>query len=466
MSASDHIRNYSASDIEKYWKGKLSQAEMHAMEKAAMDDPFLADAMEGYRNTDAAEDDIRLLQQQLKDRTGTKVLPLAGRKFPWLRVAAAVIIIGGSGVLASQLFFNNPKNELVATEETGKESAPATQQNQMNVPPADTIISEDNTAGSPLLFPLTKDSVAKINSNDLTTANALKTDSLDGRFIEEKTTALSVKILSAPVTLDKSKTEDYTKKENNNDDQAFLKKDVTIQKADDKANNYQTEYKQKGITSGMEANRAKKNAGTTYLFRGRTVDAQNNPIPFANITNQDDQVGTYSDAKGYFNLISPDTALNVKVRSLGYESLNYRLRNTSNPNDVANIVMQEDKDALLDEEVVIARRTVKSPSRGLGLKEYAKTETDDPEPEDGWENYDTYITNNFRNPQGNNINPNGEVELSFRIDKQGRPTDIKVLRSYCNECNDEVIRLLREGPRWKRSSRNAKTTVTISVDNN
>ena len=42
-----HI-NYSAADIEKYWKGQLSAADQHAMEKAALEDPFLADAMEGY----------------------------------------------------------------------------------------------------------------------------------------------------------------------------------------------------------------------------------------------------------------------------------------------------------------------------------------------------------------------------------------------------------------------------------
>ena len=47
MSEEKNIINYTAADIEKYWKGKLSAAEMHAMEKAAMEDPFLSDALEG-----------------------------------------------------------------------------------------------------------------------------------------------------------------------------------------------------------------------------------------------------------------------------------------------------------------------------------------------------------------------------------------------------------------------------------
>ena len=54
MSEEKNIINYTAADIQKYWNGKLSAAEMHAMEKAAMDDPFLADALEGYKNTSSS----------------------------------------------------------------------------------------------------------------------------------------------------------------------------------------------------------------------------------------------------------------------------------------------------------------------------------------------------------------------------------------------------------------------------
>jgi len=58
VSEEKNIVNYTAADIEKYWKGKLSSAEMHAMEKAAMDDPFLADALEGYKDTNLADLDL------------------------------------------------------------------------------------------------------------------------------------------------------------------------------------------------------------------------------------------------------------------------------------------------------------------------------------------------------------------------------------------------------------------------
>ena len=49
--SADHSKNYTSADIQQYLDGKMDAAEMHAFEKALMDDPFLADAMEGLQET-------------------------------------------------------------------------------------------------------------------------------------------------------------------------------------------------------------------------------------------------------------------------------------------------------------------------------------------------------------------------------------------------------------------------------
>ena len=60
---SDKEKNiiYTARDIEQYLAGNLSPLQMHAMEKAALDDPFLAEAMEGYTNQKPTGGKQRLL---------------------------------------------------------------------------------------------------------------------------------------------------------------------------------------------------------------------------------------------------------------------------------------------------------------------------------------------------------------------------------------------------------------------
>ncbi len=55
-----------------------------------------------------------------------------------------------------------------------------------------------------------------------------------------------------------------------------------------------------------------------------------------------------------------------------------------------------------------------------------------------------------------------EVQVSFEVDKNGEPTNIKVEKSLCAKCDKEAIRLVKEGPKWKRSAlKKGRTTVTI-----
>lgn len=116
--AGKHNDHYSLEAIEAYLTGKLSPAEMHAMEKAALQDPFLADAIEGFR-----EADLMVARRHLGD-AGQHILAAApqasvvmpARRNNFWRVAAAVILIAGAATIA--LLINNSskvKPELAKT---------------------------------------------------------------------------------------------------------------------------------------------------------------------------------------------------------------------------------------------------------------------------------------------------------------------------------------------------------------
>ena len=94
MSEDKNIKNYSAADIEKYWKGQLNNSEMHALEKAAMDDSFLAEALEGYKNSLAPVYEINILKDKLAERISTspKIVSINTKKYYWLKVAAAIVV--------------------------------------------------------------------------------------------------------------------------------------------------------------------------------------------------------------------------------------------------------------------------------------------------------------------------------------------------------------------------------------
>ena len=69
-----HITPWSAPDVQKYLKGELSAREMHQLEKAALEDPFLADAIEGLSQRPAAPltRDLDELQTRLYARVSKK----------------------------------------------------------------------------------------------------------------------------------------------------------------------------------------------------------------------------------------------------------------------------------------------------------------------------------------------------------------------------------------------------------
>ena len=130
MPDNNNIKDFTAADIEKYWGGKLSPAEMHAMEKAAMDDPFLADALEGYRHTASPTQDLEKLQKKFDKRTAAvaPVISLQRKRYSWLKVAAAIIIICGIGLIVQQLVLKDRQQALVDLEkkDNNKSEVPVT----------------------------------------------------------------------------------------------------------------------------------------------------------------------------------------------------------------------------------------------------------------------------------------------------------------------------------------------------
>ena len=111
---SDKEKNiiYTARDIEQYLAGNLLPQQMHAIEKAALDDPLLAEAMEGYESLKDKEWNNQLvaLREEITNKgTVAKVIPLHKSKGNWWKAAAAVVIIGGGTTFT--ILFNNSKKE-------------------------------------------------------------------------------------------------------------------------------------------------------------------------------------------------------------------------------------------------------------------------------------------------------------------------------------------------------------------
>lgn len=78
--------------IQNYLSGRMNAAEMHALEREALEDPFLQDALEGYKlqqGVDAKQ--LSLLQQRLARRVERKAVERNQQFFSWQRLAIGAI---------------------------------------------------------------------------------------------------------------------------------------------------------------------------------------------------------------------------------------------------------------------------------------------------------------------------------------------------------------------------------------
>lgn len=476
MSTDNHIKNFTGTDIEKYHKGLLSAKESHDLEKAALDDPFLADALEGYAVTavDHAAD-MDDLKKRLAEKVGTeKVITMkspGNKPFPWLRIAAMVVILAGAGLLAQQFIFKGKKNEIAQAKNKTEELKPV----ETSSSGTTATITDSGSTNQEKSF-LVKDQKnttipggpdQKV-SESKATKDAIREDNVV-TGAETVTNNATQPAVTAPVKTEDEKNNQYkiatgntekkdiAKEDVKSKSEISLKKDSDADGITDKRDLAKDDRQQnKAVAASRKTAENNNYRNQANIFRGRVTDETNAGVPFANVTNlQDNNAGTYTDANGYFNLTYPDTVLTVQVRSVGFENANVQLRNVLANNQV---VLQDDKSL---SEVVISNQ---KPNVAARSKEANKT-LEEPEPADGWDNYDTYLVNNLNPPEEFRTKQKvgGVVQVSFAVDKNGEPISIKIEKSLCDKCDKEAIRLIKEGPKWRRNAaKKGRTTVTIS----
>mgnify|MGYP001554741602 FL=1 len=91
---------FTANDIQSYLSGSMSAEEMNAFEKAVLEDPFLADALEGYSQTSAAnaQSALEFLHKRIADAAEGNVISISRKRILWWSVAAAAVLILGAGI--------------------------------------------------------------------------------------------------------------------------------------------------------------------------------------------------------------------------------------------------------------------------------------------------------------------------------------------------------------------------------
>jgi hypothetical protein len=435
MSGRKNIKHFSTADIQNYVAGKLSAAEMHAIEKAALEDPFLADAIEGMENSiqqrgsSSLNVDINDLQRRLSNRINEKrKIRVIAFNHLWWQAAAALIVLIGMGTL-TYTYFNksNFSNKNIAQ---AKEKNVAT----------DSVSYKKDTS----VIQSKPQSLANANAD--VAANEIKIKKKE----EQKIRRASVKLNLAP----KEKMADTI---SDDKDVAASISSTAIQNKSFKTDSGQAfnEAKKRKVVKDIESFDKSNNANE---FVGRVVDANSQPISgaYVNIANQNN--ATITDNKGMFklNTSNADSIVKINVSSVGFETTKAIL---SNDNDIANNTINlRSKTSSLNEVVVTgARARKKTDAKNIASDATFKNA----EPVIGWKKYKEYLDKN-KHLSGDSIGLRIIEIVSFTIKKNGKLSNFNIEQSYDDDFDDEAIRLIKNGPAWKLlKNKKARATLTI-----
>lgn len=85
-----------------------------------------------------------------------------------------------------------------------------------------------------------------------------------------------------------------------------------------------------------------------------------------------------------------------------------------------------------------------------------------PMPVGGIEAFERYVQDSLIYPEdAKRAGLEGEIKLSFVVNRYGRPSGIRVVQWITNSCNHEAIRLLENGPRWTYTGTTDSTILFI-----
>lgn len=480
-----HIKQYSAADIRRYLQGQMTADEMHAIEKAALDDPFLADAIDGMEQTMQQYDSgvmakhLQELNQELEKRITPhpeeqKPAPVISLRW-WQAVAAAVVLITGSIFVYNSITRDDaPEPTLAVTE---KQTAPVVDKKD-SVPalsPAttDLVINETNPNAAPVTDQ--QDAAAlkqRRFTPEMKTAQKKASPAATNEVAEYKTnvTVPVVDSPSAPVLALSDKADDKNKASSGRNQAAI----ASVTKDDSPQNNAAKKQSEEIVTEVVRAGesnvkRQLQNQTTipdkelSNVIRGKVTDPFNNPLANAQVSPQrqyDTNVRNYlTDRNGFFRIPTSDSVVNVAITAQGYESRNLKLQQNLAYNQVQ---LQPAAQNNASNQVQVSG--YRNQSNAALSKQKTKDPTilvQDAQPVYGWVGYEEYLEKNKRIPD-NAASVSGEVVVSFMVSRKGSLSDFKVEQSLSKELDEEAIRLIKEGPSWKvLKGRKARAMVIV-----
>jgi len=422
--------------LEDYLDGKLDAKAMHFVEKQALEDPFVAEALEGLKQSPKRKQTLSILQKQLHDRVSEKPVKrkLWGITTQRLSIAATATV---AFIAVSILFFmreTNRRNAEIAAHK--KEGVLVRLDSSTSIASAQTKAKEEIATQNSTSATLIDKAITASKTGDL--AKNTKTNAIVAPAKQQMAEVKAAKIASDNISA------------------------KVVSRVG--SNGYKSSQ---GTQSEVVATAEPVIGSSKIAFSGNVVDQTNGePIQGAVVKLAGSKNVTATDAKGYFYLPADSNAKDkdLLINAIGFKEL--PVAGLQDPNAIKNALSGNkslNEIALITGSNGQKKENIAAPKITLraeqNLDGKSVTEITKPIPVSTI-NYSQYLAHNNKlyNPKG----PEQFVILSFKVKSNGRPTNITVIKSLNKKADAEAKRLILEGPDWVLP-KNGGDSVEISV---
>lgn len=383
-------------DIKEYLHGNRKGKAANRMEREALSDPFLYEALEGLTSTPGDPlDGLIRLERQLDERARSS----RKQKRTWMYVAASLAVLLACGTwwfTRQEKTFDVPVMTVARLSDSVK----------------------TNERGR-----LTIESERAIGLSD-------RTDSLTARSSDKRLLRLS-------------------------DDQTVRKKDSVWEMVMEEMADQDISLASIQMEDTSRLTTRKMKVADNHVS-GTITDGKGNPLAGVSVILSGFEMGEISDVNGYFSLELPASEGLLTFSFIGMKSRHVSVK----AGDKLQVKMEEDAERMNEivvtgygvakkREVEMSKVKMREISTSSGKQNVL---LDTLVSEDDVLCFNRYMEKALRYPKADlDSNKMGSIILSFELNKKKFPSRIRIEDGFSKESNKEAIRLLAEGPKWERT---------------
>lgn len=435
--------------IIKYHKGELDAKTMHQLEKAALDDPFLSEALEGLEGN-APERQVQL--NEIKERIakriekpGRKIIPLK-----YLAIAASIAVF-----LAIALFVDvNLKKEQLKLAENITNKRHTNEKIAASALPGAIIQKKEEVkinAPKTIAGPLLANKQQNISAPDIEHQNI----PLNAKKPTDASIPVATEAVKDSTPINEMIVMDYSaekKKETIAEKPSVSKKVVKEVATASPIKEQLLRSEAEGVTKtsapvpdySLQSVQLKK-----PTIKGRVVGSDDGlPVAGAVVKVAGTNNGTITSADGSFALHTADEKNKVLVAYIGYQTKEFNL----NKGDSAKIIALEPSNSSLNETIVAGYSNDKA--RNLDDSTFKAAH-----PKSGWGEFRKYLKANKLSPDGKT----GTVKISFEVNHSGTISNLKITHSLSESSDKKAEDLIKNGPVWLGNTSGKPETVSVKI---